>query len=171
MASYINMTEAETAWVAGLLEGEGCFTVSYTKDSPVVRVQCHMTDKDALDRLATTVGHGTVRGPIRFSEETLARQDFVNKKPMYYWCVMKREVVDEMLETLLPWMGERRSLRIVELQAIQAKRRGRGEDMTHCHNGHEFTAENTYTYEGRRHCRACRAVVAARHRDRKKAAS
>jgi hypothetical protein len=27
---------------------------------------------------------------------------------------------------------------------------------SHCKNGHEFTEENTYVYEGRRHCRLCR---------------
>ena len=28
---------------------------------------------------------------------------------------------------------------------------------THCSHGHEFTPENTYTYQGRRQCRTCRA--------------
>ena len=29
--------------------------------------------------------------------------------------------------------------------------------QTHCKRGHEFTPENTYEHQGRRHCRRCRA--------------
>lgn len=28
-------------------------------------------------------------------------------------------------------------------------------NMTHCHNGHEFTEANTYLWKGMRHCREC----------------
>lgn len=37
---------------------------------------------------------------------------------------------------------------------------------THCPHGHEYDAENTYVYEGRRFCRACR-----RRHDRRRAAA
>jgi hypothetical protein len=39
---------------------------------------------------------------------------------------------------------------------------------THCVNGHEFTAENTYIRRGRfgRSCRACAAASQRRHRER-----
>lgn len=30
---------------------------------------------------------------------------------------------------------------------------------THCHRGHEFTAENTYTHKGMRHCRECARLM------------
>ena len=34
--------------------------------------------------------------------------------------------------------------------------RGRNSGLTHCHKGHEFTPENTYTDpKGQRHCRTC----------------
>lgn len=36
---------------------------------------------------------------------------------------------------------------------------------THCKNGHEFTAENTYVWRDQRHCRACNRI-----RNRKEAA-
>jgi hypothetical protein len=42
---------------------------------------------------------------------------------------------------------------------------GREARMTHCHNGHEFTDENTYLYRGMRFCQACRkAYMAEYHR-------
>ena len=33
-------------------------------------------------------------------------------------------------------------------------------NKTHCPQGHEYTPDNTYTYDGRRHCRACRHMRA-----------
>lgn len=35
--------------------------------------------------------------------------------------------------------------------------RGAHAQKTHCASGHEFTAANTWTYRGSRHCRTCRA--------------
>ena len=50
------MTDLEIAWIAGILEGEGCFTCD-TKTTRL-RVQCVMTDKDIIDRLHNIVGKG-----------------------------------------------------------------------------------------------------------------
>lgn len=36
--------------------------------------------------------------------------------------------------------------------------RGRSSGKTHCDNGHEFTAENTYEWRGTRQCRECRRL-------------
>lgn len=38
--------------------------------------------------------------------------------------------------------------------------RGRhnGVTKTHCKRGHEFTAENTYTFRNMRHCKKCRSI-------------
>ncbi len=33
----------------------------------------------------------------------------------------------------------------------------RNEQKTHCPRGHEYTPANTYTYDGRRFCRKCKA--------------
>ena len=43
-------------------------------------------------------------------------------------------------------------------QDMSSKGRARGQDVTHCPQGHEYTPENTYVYEKpgrRRYCRAC----------------
>ncbi len=37
---------------------------------------------------------------------------------------------------------------------------------THCKHGHEFTPENTYTSDGKRHCRTCCIARAARQREK-----
>lgn len=48
--------------------------------------------------------------------------------------------------------------------AADAIRMGRHhhKSKTHCKNGHEFNAENTYVYNGGRLCRTCRRIVKAR---------
>jgi hypothetical protein len=43
-------------------------------------------------------------------------------------------------------------LRGISPSAIHAKK-------THCINGHEFTAENTYRFKNRRQCKACRKIT------------
>lgn len=42
--------------------------------------------------------------------------------------------------------------------------------ITICPQGHVYTAENTYVYNGGRHCRACRATQSAAQSARRKAA-
>lgn len=39
---------------------------------------------------------------------------------------------------------------------------------THCHRGHEFTPENTYTFRGMRHCRACQRINLRQYRERQR---
>ena len=39
--------------------------------------------------------------------------------------------------------------------AMDRDRYGPKEVLTHCHRGHEFTEENTYLYQGHRHCKEC----------------
>lgn len=34
---------------------------------------------------------------------------------------------------------------------------------THCRNGHEYTEENSYWYDGHRWCRRCRTISQARY--------
>lgn len=62
------------------------------------------------------------------------------------------------------WLGTNK-----ENQAdASRKRRQRGQDQTHCANGHEYTAANTYWRPGKVGQRDCRACIAARVRQYKK---
>lgn len=94
------MTEAQTAWVAGIVEGEG--SISWVGKQGV-RVKVAMTDEDVVRRLLTYTGVGTVGGPY----------DGTNK-PRWSWYVGAKEDVWWLLMALLPWFGERRTARAIE---------------------------------------------------------
>lgn len=107
------MTEAEIAWVAGIVEGEGCITLvkRQTKrpDAPrnTGRLTVKMNDEDIIRRLHSLTGVGTVCRESR---------------GQFAWQVQKRADVPPILRTLLPWMGARRTARINEVLAAHEER-------------------------------------------------
>lgn len=89
----------DICWLAGILEGEGCFCYQC---SPGIRVG--MTDKDIIERIASLIGHN-VRGPYKYR---------VNKKPVYYTEIWGSKAISWMM-TLYCLMGNRRKERIKEI--------------------------------------------------------
>jgi len=53
------------------------------------------------------------------------------------------------------------------MRDMAQKKRGRNSKKTHCPQGHPYTAENTYTTRGRRHCKACNRASCKDRRGRK----
>lgn len=89
-------------WLAGLLEGEGSF---YRQQSAPLCIKLTTTDKDIAESAGALMYGGTVN---------LMRGGPEHWKPR--WTVRTRKAyAEELLETLLPYMGERRSARIHEL--------------------------------------------------------
>ncbi len=109
------VSKAQTMWVAGLLEGEGCFLI-YWKTSttgetyPAYRISCNMTDEDVLQRLSEWTGNvAKITGPYDLGNP--------KHKPFWRWHIHKRAYVQDLCEKILPYMGERRSAKIRELLA------------------------------------------------------
>lgn len=100
-----DISSAEVAWVAGILEGEGCWTGSGNK----WRIAVRMTDVDIIERLHTLTGVGT----IGKSEAPKPKH-----RQCYYWFVTKD--IDKLWLTnlVLPWLGVRRSAKIATLCGI-----------------------------------------------------
>jgi hypothetical protein len=96
------MTDVELAWLAGLLEGEGCFSNRADRNCPVIEVK--MTDLDVINRVAEMFGRTAWLIPAQ-------RKGYQDQ----YRTKIQGEPARELMRKLLPMMGERRSARIQEL--------------------------------------------------------
>ena len=89
-----------SAWMAGLFEGEGCITGQMTRgDYFAPRLSLKMTDFDIVNRFAQMANCGHLR-----IEET-------GHKPALRWTCTKRADIRILLELMLPFFGMRRSYR------------------------------------------------------------
>ena len=99
------MTDNELHWLAGLLEGEGCFTTK-SGDHSRCRVIVKMCDEDVIDKAwelmpdakKYTIEHKNPKHSTIYSLE-----------------LMKQEKVVEVMLAVYPLMGKRRKARIDEL--------------------------------------------------------
>lgn len=103
------MSDINLAWLAGLLEGEGSFISSAGR----VMIALEMTDEDIVRRVQTLTGVGGVW-------QTTKRQ--AHHKQAWRWAAQGQAEVKELLETLLPLMGQRRTIKIIECLAAIAQR-------------------------------------------------
>lgn len=102
------MKEHELHWVAGLLEGEGCFTRKSNGTDKNILISCHMTDEDVLLRLQSIIG-GRINGP--YSNGGTKKKP---RKPRWGWFISGKAAYD-MMKILRPLMGTRRQFRIDEI--------------------------------------------------------
>jgi hypothetical protein len=90
------------AWVAGLIEGEGCIVPGPRSKDQRPRIVLEMTDFDTIERLVTLTSMGSIAEirPRRQNERALRR-----------WDVVRRDHVRAVLQNVLPYLGERRGER------------------------------------------------------------
>ncbi len=102
----------ETVWLAALLEGEGSF-VKYKKTSKygteyyAFSIQCNMCDEDVLRRVHEIANVGQFNGPHK--PQRSHHSDF------WRWKVSRRDHVWQLCLRVLPYMGIRRSMKILEI--------------------------------------------------------
>lgn len=104
------MKNFEIAWLAGLLEGEGCFYNYRSSSGKIdIRIELGMTDFDVVDRVAVLF------------REVFNRQCSVkirSKKPPHktmYKVTICGYAAERVMRAILPFMGKRRSARIMGL--------------------------------------------------------
>jgi hypothetical protein len=135
----------QLGWIAGLLEGEGCFQHRRNGD---LLIQIVMTDGDVIGRLQSILGFGS-----------LGQSRLPSGKTAYRWSSTHQASTAGLMMTLLPLMGSRRDDKIREcLELWKAKPLPR-QMWTHCKNGHALIGDNLWiTHEGKyekRRCREC----------------
>ncbi len=100
------MTSEERAWMAGLFEGEGCFTM---RRNHTLRMEIAMTDRDVVERFAKLAGVGNVN-----SLDKRVHQ----RKEQWRWSISGEKAIALALE-LRPWLGTRRGARVDEILAAR----------------------------------------------------
>ena len=104
------MTPIEIAWLAGWLEGEGCFYCKTGSSSTGIKVTA--TDLDVVNRVALLIGAKNVFIANK------RRQKELGHKPAYTASV-HGEKAELVMRTILPYMGKRRSTKIKELLLVR----------------------------------------------------
>lgn len=148
------MKIVDAAWLAGLFEGEGNLSIGRNGGT---RATIRMTDRDIIDRVNALFPCTTIQVVI----PKPAKAGYSQPKTQYAWRISDPDKVREFIEVVLPWLGERRTVKAEEVLRHLDTRPGTGgfhRNKTHCRQGHEYTPENTYIRPGttHRHCRRCR---------------
>lgn len=86
-------------WLAGLLEGEGCFDINVNGDP---RIRLEMTDKDVVERAHGIMGG---RGMVRTIRRVPPHNDT-------YQCTVSGKQARLVLSKIMPLMGRRRTRKI-----------------------------------------------------------
>lgn len=157
MQNEHNPSRAELiAWAAGLFDGEGCMSVKRAgKRGSGAQLRLGMNDLDVVERFREVVGGGGMYAHKPGTGST---------KPCHTWYVYESSRVIEILEMLLPWFGERRKAKALEVIAL-AREVAPMNKRTHCPNGHAYEGNNLVLEpimrDGRqyyaRRCKICRA--------------
>src|SRR5262245_21513663 len=95
------MADNDIMWLAGLLEGEGTFSVTRGERSPRYTVQLCMTDEDVVARAAAMLGTHHIK----------QRNMTTAGKPIFRTAIFGPYALWWMLQ-LRPHMGERRTRQI-----------------------------------------------------------
>lgn len=90
------MSSAELGWLAGIIEGEGCFPKG---SKPCGRLRVAMTDRDIIERLRVVTGLGVIHDRGR---------RHAHWKQVWDWTVLRRENMCAIAEALAPLLLQRR---------------------------------------------------------------
>lgn len=168
MVAMKNLSDTDIAWLAGVFEGEGCiYAPSHRRGA---RIAIKMTDKDIIERIDAMF-------PCPRITPVLPRES--HHQVQYAWTITKGDTIEEILELLMPYFGERRKAKGREQLAFLESRLGKGtfnREKTHCPAGHQYSPENTYIMpngknKGKRICKTCRENFKRSWRAAKKATS
>jgi hypothetical protein len=149
------ITPLQIAWLAGLLEGEGCFVFYKQPPYRSIAMVLVMCDRDVVERAAALLGV-----PV-----TMKRRRQAFHKTQYVARAFSSRAAGWMM-TLFPLMGERRRTRIQELLAHWRKQPGPRGLRLHCKRGHLFDGRSRRSLgQVKRYCRICHSArVLARRR-------
>lgn len=106
------------AWAAGILEGEGCFSIHYRKHKsgnthPSLAIHCEMTDEDVINTLHEVLGEGTI-----CHRQNNNRTDNCLRKESWILSIQSFQGVYNVLTLVKPYMFSRRKEKIEAMLSI-----------------------------------------------------
>lgn len=149
------MNSVDVAWVAGIIEGEGCMGLDNmgpkSKNlSPKAYIKVAMTDYDVIQALHQKTGVGNIHGP--YPGGGSSGPDYW--KEQWVWHVGKREDVRLIITAILPFLYERRTLQAMTcLDVIEQRDQESLHRKNFCPKNHK--KPDCLEPDGR-HCRICR---------------
>lgn len=102
------------AWVAGIIEGEGCFSLVRNGRCVNAVIIVKMTDLDVIQRLQKVSEVGRITGPYKRGK--------VHWKPQWMWRVTKRADLLALCHLIRPWLCSRRTRRMAEILSLTRKK-------------------------------------------------
>ena len=91
---------SQWAWIAGLIEGEGCFSLTDTNPSPVFTIT--MSDEDVIAKLAELLG-------VKYKVKSPRNE---RCQTMYHITVRKQSFNEWLISGIYRWMGKRRQAKL-----------------------------------------------------------
>ena len=99
------MLDVDAAWLAGIIEGEGCLEImNNSTNKNVLRIRVGMTDLDVVEKVALLMN-------------TTVKTNQITKggKQFYTTSISRPEKVREVLTNIKPYMGKRRLAKITDM--------------------------------------------------------
>jgi hypothetical protein len=165
-AEHTPLSSLQIAWLAGLLEGEGCFS----KGGPSggtrrpdgrqrqITVTLAMTDCDVVQRVADMLG-------TRVGLKSIP----ADGRQKQYMCRIYSSRAAAWMMTLYSFLGERRRARVRELLAYWRTQPIANANKQHCPLGHAFIRSLRRRGVWRRICRVCERQAYQRYANKKRA--
>ena len=115
-ATRLSLTNTEAAWLAGFLDGEGCFAIYIQKRSSGIyyhpRVQATNTSQEVLETIKMMTGCGCIVSPEKTVEHW---------KPIHTWIVNNHQYSRAVLEAVLPYLRVKRKQAEILIEFIDCK--------------------------------------------------
>lgn len=140
------MRLVDIGFVAGIIDGEGCFTINKYFKNPQIGIQVQMTDKDTIFKLRDLTGLGTI---VEIDRKT------ANWKTVWRWNVSKQKDSSSLMMTIYPLMSERRKIKIKE--CLTEWKSFQYRQYRNCPRGHSWKLKKE-TSDGKFYCSECNRI-------------
>ena len=140
--TFPRLTDVQIAYLAGLFEGEGSIE---NRPGRGFCVNLGMCDEDVIRKASEMVGVGHLR----------VAQVLPSGRLFFVWRISRARDAIHFLRLILPFLGERRTSRAIEMMAKWDAAPLPPKESPTCKNGHPFSGDNLRMDGTWRKCKTC----------------